>query len=142
MLQAIPKALFSRGFIIRDGAQDVAEIDRSWWAERGMLTANGTTYQVSREGVIFGDFLLETDGAIQVRAVMKMGWFRSSIHFEYAGKRYSLASSGHGAQFLGGLGEKIGTVSRDRIDLPAELPLAVRIFVFWMALFLWSQESD
>jgi hypothetical protein len=150
VLQAIPKAWYSRGFTVLDGTQTIADIDRSWWLERGALMAQGATYRVYREGLIFGPFLLETEEAVLARAALRSGLIgSSSFIIEHAGKQYSLGSDGNKSVFLDSFGEKIGSLSKDRdpelgtkIDLPDELPLVVKVFIFWLALHLWKHESE
>ncbi len=147
MLQAIPKALFSRGFTVVDGAQTVADLERSWWTERGVLTVQGAPFKVYREGMIFGPFLLETEEAVVARAALKTRLFGNAFAIEHAGMQYSLRTKGKGCTLLNGLGEKIGALYSDsgrgtKIDLPDELPLVVRVFVFWLALNLWKLESE
>jgi hypothetical protein len=150
VLQAIPKAWYSQGFTILDGAQTIADIDRSWWSGRGVLTVQGATYKVDREGLISDSFILETEEAVLARAVMKSNLLGgNSFAIEHASKQYSLRFSGNEATLLDALGEKIGALSKNRdpelgakVNLPDELPLVVKIFTFCLALVLWKSESE
>jgi hypothetical protein len=150
VLQAIPKAWYSLGFTVLDGAQTIADIDRSWWFGRGVLTVQGATYKIYREGLIYAALILESEETVLARAVMKPGLLSgSSFSIEHAGKQYSLHSSGNKSTLLDGLGEKIGALAKDRdpelgakVDLPDELPLVVKVFIFSLALILWKSESE
>ena len=46
MLKLIPKSWFSWDFSVTDGASTIAEIDVSWWREKGVLTVHGSTFVV------------------------------------------------------------------------------------------------
>lgn len=149
MLQAIPKALFSRGFTVVDGAQTVADIETAWWGEKGVLTVQGAPCKVYREGMIFGPFLLATEEAVLAQAAIRRRLLSNSIVIDHAEKHYSLRTSGNRCMLLDGLGERIGSLVRNRdrkvgttIDLPEGLPLVVRVFIFWLALKLWDLDSE
>ena len=68
MLKATPKSWFSWNFTVMGGAQPVADIDVSWWREKGLLTVQGTTYKVYREGLMSGAFILESARTVLGRA--------------------------------------------------------------------------
>jgi len=150
MLKAIPKRWFSWNFTVMEGSQPVADIDVSWWREKGLLTIQGTTYKVYREGLMSGAFILESAGAVLARAE-KPSAFRNSFIIEHAGKHYTLCKkSAFRREFLllDGSGE-IGSLSpegiftrRARVDLPEDLPLPVRVFIIWLAVILWKRDSD
>jgi hypothetical protein len=150
MLKAVPKSWFSWDFTVMDESRPVAEIDVSRWREKGLLTVEGATYQVYREGLMSGAFVLESAGSALARAEKPSAFHRSFI-IEHAGKRYTLrARSAFGREFLLLDGAKeIGSLSpegfftrRARANLPELLPLPVRIFILWLAFILWKRESD
>jgi hypothetical protein len=62
MLQAIPKRWLSWDFTVLQGSTRLADIDMSLWREKGALTVQGKTYQVYREGLVSGAFVLESPG--------------------------------------------------------------------------------
>jgi hypothetical protein len=64
MLTAVPKRWFSWDFTVTEESQAVADIDISWWREKGILTVQGVDYRVSREGMMSGDFVLESAGSV------------------------------------------------------------------------------
>ncbi len=150
MLKAIPNHWFSWDFTVMEGSQSVADIDVSSWREKGLLTVQGVTYEVYREGLMSGAFILESAGSVLARAE-KPSAFRRSFIIEHVGRQYTLcATSAFRREFL--LSEdsrEIGSLSpegiftrRTRVDLPEELPLPVKVFIIWLSIILWKRESD
>jgi hypothetical protein len=149
MLTAVPKSWFSWDFRILDGEQTVAEIDLSIWGEKGSLTVERTSYQVHREAWMRGAFVLQANGAVLARAE-KPSAFQRSFDIQHAGKRYRLrAGSVFGRSFvlLDGTRE-LGSVFLEQlfsrracVELPAELPLPLRIFILWLVLLLWRRAK-
>jgi len=150
MLTAIPKHWLSWDFTVLQGSEPVAAIDVSWWRENGELTVAGSRYRVRREGLMSGAFILESAGSVLARAE-KTGVFVRSFAIEHAGRHYQLrARSAFGRKFAFGDGSQVtGSISpvglfahRARADLPAHLPLAVQIFILWLAIILWKRDAD
>jgi hypothetical protein len=150
VLKLVPKHWFSWDFAVRDERGTVADIDISWWRERGVLTVQGASHPVYRQRLMSGDFILESAGSILARA-WKSSAFRRYFNVEHAGKQYTLrAQSAFRRTFVvldGGF--KIGSISPDgiftrraSIDLPEDMPLPVRVFIVWLAVILWKRESD
>jgi hypothetical protein len=130
------------------GSQPVADIDISWWCEKGVLLVLESAYKVYREGVMSGAFVLESEGTILVRAIKPSVFLRSFI-IEHAGKQYTLRSaSGRKCRLLDG-DREVGALfpetiftRRTNVDLPEDLPLPVRIFILWLVIILWKRDSD
>jgi hypothetical protein len=150
MLTAAPKNCFSWDFIVTDGSRSVATIDVSWWREHGTLTVGGVDHHVYREGMLSGDFVLQAAG-VEVARATKPSAFRHVFVVEHAGRRHTLRrASMLGRRMLLLAGDRpIGSLSpqgwftrRAEVDLPSDLPLAVRVFVIWLAVILWKRESD
>ena len=150
MLRIVPKHWFSWGFAVRDGDRHVADIDMAWWRERGVLAVEDRPYEVYREGVMSGAFILASPEGILARAEKPSAFFRSFV-VEHAGRAYTLqARSAFFRSFvlLDGPTE-VGTLTPDgpftrraSADLPEDMPLPVRVFVLWLALLLWKRQSD
>lgn len=128
----------------------VAIVDLSWWRETGGLTIKGSTYRVYREGLMSGSFILESDGSVLARAEKPSAFYRSYL-VEHGGKKFTLeAESAFFRKFiLSEGGQRIGSVYPEHaftrkavIDFPEEIPLAVRIFMFWLVMVLWKRDSD
>jgi hypothetical protein len=64
-------------------------MDLSGWRETGTLTIDGVEHHVYREGRMSGDFVLERDGTVIVRAV-KPSTFSSTLTVRYEGREYTL----------------------------------------------------
>jgi hypothetical protein len=150
MLTAVPKRWFSWDFMVAEDSHAVADIDISWWREKGVLTVKGVDYHVYREGMMSGDFILESAGSVLARA-QKPSAFHRSFEIASEGKRYTLqAESALRRTFVLLEGNrKVGSVSpegiftrRAAVDLPAALPMAVRVFVIWLTVILWKRASD
>lgn len=150
MLQAVPKHWYSWDYTVFDGQHPIAELDVSWWREKGILTIDGIAHRVYREGIMSGAFLLELDSEIVARAE-KPSPLTRRIVMQCGGSTYTLAPRypfGRSFRLVDPAGI-IGTLSprgilsrRMNIDLPAGLPLAVRVFVVWLTVILWKRDSD
>lgn len=150
MLKLIPKNWFSWNFTAFDESHAIADIDISSWREKATLTIQDNEYSVYREGLMSGDFILESAGAELARAE-KPSAFRRCFVMKHAGRSYTLrATSAFTRQFkLFDDVREIGSISRERIfsrratiDLPNDIPLPVKIFITWLAVILWKRESD
>ena len=150
MLRLIPKHWFSWDFSVLDDRGIVAYIDISWWREKGVLTVQGASHPVFRERQMSGDFILESAGSILARA-RKPSAFRRCFNVEHGGRHYTVrAQSAFRRTFVvldGDIG--IGSITPDgiftrraSIDLREDIPLAVRVFIVWLAVILWKRESD
>lgn len=149
MLTAVPRHWFSWDFTLTDGEKPLAEIDSSWWREKGVLTIADKPYRVYREGPL-GAFVLESNGNVLARAE-KPSAFSRRIVLHYSGTRYELKPRHvlsrtfqllKGTAVVGALSPKGLPSRRMDIDLPEELPLAVRVFVVWLTVMLRKRDSD
>jgi hypothetical protein len=150
MLRAIPKRWFSWDFTVIEGSRPVADIDLSWWREKGVLTVDGVTYSVSREGLMSGEFTLESGGSVLARAE-KPSAFRRTFVIRHRDRHYTLkAKSAFRRSFVLLQGDReVGFLTPDglftrsaSVHLPEDLPLAVHVFITWLAIILWKRESD
>lgn len=150
MMTAVPRRWFSWDFTVNDGPRSVATIDVSWWREHGTLTVAGVDHRVYRERMLSGDFILEAAGSVVARA-RKPSAFRRAFAIEHSGRRYSLQAASvlrrrmvllEGDRNVGSLSPQSVFTRRADVDLPPDLPLAVRVFVIWLAVILWKRESD
>ncbi|MCL6548988.1 MAG: hypothetical protein K6T30_08765 [Alicyclobacillus sp.] len=150
VLEAIPKHWFSWDFLVTSSSRPVAEIGISWWREKGELMVEGLPYQVYRERLMSGAFVLSSNGSVLARAE-KPSAFRRSFLLDYMGKCYTLqARSAFGRTFI--LSEdstEIGSIHptglltrRARAVLPGHLPLFFKVFLIWLTLVLWKREAE
>ena len=150
MLTAVPKKWSSWDFTITERSQPVAEIDISWWREKAALTVQGMDYRVYREGMMSGDFVLESSGSVVARA-QKPSAFHRSFVINHQGRRYTLQAESvfrrtflllDGGRKIGSLSPQGAFTRRATADLPPALPLALRVFVIWLAVILWKRAAD
>ena len=150
MLTAVPNRWFSWKFAVMSGSQAVAELNMSLWREKAWLTVQGVDCLAYREGLMSGDFILESAGSTLARA-QKPSAFRRSFIIEHADRQYVLmARSAFRRAFVFREGDReVGSVSpagvftrRALVDLPETLPLHVKVFIIWLTIILWKRESD
>jgi hypothetical protein len=149
MLELIPKSIFSNSFDFHAADGSIIEIGVSQWRDRAHFTLDGIKYSLYREGEWRGDFVLEREGAVFARA-KKRGLLRDTFEIDLAGKPFTLKKKSIiGRRFLVISGEKqVGEVfrkglwsRRTYLDLPKDWPVALQLFVFWLALIIWIREE-
>ena len=87
MLRAVPRNVFSWDFSIQANGAAVAEIDQSWFRERGEFVLDGRRFTVYRESWMGGDFILESDTGVIARAV-KPNAFLRMFEVEHEGRTF------------------------------------------------------
>jgi hypothetical protein len=150
MLRAVPKSWLSSGYRVLEENTAIAILDLSRWREAGLLTISGSTYRVYRKSLMSGLFLLENGGSILARATKPSALYRSFL-VEAGGRQYKLeAESALYRKFiLTQDGNQIGSVypesafsNKAVIELPEEIALSVRLFMFWLVIVLWNRGSE
>lgn len=147
MLHAAPRGMFSNDYVVRSDDGRMAEIDVSSWRERAELTLDGRSYRLERDGT--GAFVLLEGDALVARAE-KPSAFSSRFNL-YSGsdtlvlRRLSMWSRGFGLydgdREIGRIAPAGAFSRRANIELPAEWPLAVHLFVFWLVLVIWIRSA-
>ena len=149
MLEAIPTNLFSKSVRLQQNDELVGEVDLSHWREKARLELPDGTYTLRREGFCSGDYLLERDGSVIARAA-KPSVFKCTFEVELPNRQFTFRKpSIWNRRFTLFDGDRqIGSVyptgmfrRRSNIDLPSDLPLATRIFVYWLALISWKRQN-
>ncbi len=150
MLEAIPTATFSTNFRLEQENQLVGELDPSIWRCKATLELEDGTYNLYRESLLSGDYLLEHNGTIVARA-SKLSVFRDKFAVQVGDRlvelrklRWATRKFGlfDGDTQLGGIYPKGMFSKRANIDLPREWPLANRVFMFWLAFLMWKRDSQ
>ena len=151
MLRAIPNSFFSWKFTIFDEAdRHIAGIDIAWVREAGEVRLEGRKYSIYRERPLGGAFVLEEDGKEVARAEKPSALLRS-FTVRYGGKQYILQAASPVVRtfVLSENGHPIGTIRPEHaltrkalVDLPADMPLPVRIFMVWLVLVLWKRDGE
>lgn len=151
LLELVPLGWFSWDFSVLQNGSPIAKIGfPSSWREKGVLAVGGSSYNVYRERLMSGLFILELNGT-QLAHAEKPSALRSSFTVQHEGKTYILkVESAFRRRFL--LLEndqQIGSISPDGMftrkataDFPDELPLPIKVFLLWLALLLWKRDSE
>ncbi len=145
-----PSHWYSWNFKIKDARQDLANIDMSWWREKGTLSVAGQSYRVYRENLMSGDFILESGDGVLARAA-KPSAVRRAFELSYDGLTYTLrARSAFRRAFVLEQGTReVGSVvpegalrRRAVLTLPEAFPLPVKVFVAWLTVLIWKRDSN
>lgn len=150
MLTATPRSCFSWDYTVSAGDEHLADVDISWWREKGQLVLAGKSYTVYRERPLSGKFILECGGVIVASAEKPSSLTRRMI-VEHAGARHELKPANmfsrkfhlhSGPAIVGTLSARGIFSRRMSVDLPETLPLPVRVFVTWLTIMLWRREAN
>jgi hypothetical protein len=150
MLEAKPKNIFSWDFSIFATGEKMADLDLSWVREKAHFMLDDTAYEIRRNSMVQGTFSLNSGNQV-IASARKGSIFFRSFQVDYAGRALELkAFHAYFRKFV--LFEnnmRIGTISpagwlgrKAFIDLPAELPPAVQLFLFCLVAFLWRRAAD
>jgi hypothetical protein len=151
MLEIEPVRWFSWDFTVDRGGRRVAELDISWWRERGELVIAGATYAVVREGLISSDFRMTASDGRLVASASKPSILRRRFDVVQAGQTVTLQARSAWSRTLDVLidGREVGAITpagawtrRASADLPDSMPLPVQVFLVWLAVLLWKREQD
>ncbi len=153
MLTAVPTSWLSSSYEVRDsGARVVGVMRFSLWAGRGAIAVREpeAELRISRDGVLFGPIVLRgRDGEIARAA--KLSAFSRAFLVEWGGRVFVLRSPNAwfremrltendreiGSAVPGGVFSRLA-----QFDLPEALPLELRLFIAWLALFVWRRWQD
>jgi hypothetical protein len=150
ILGAFPTSIFSTSCRLEQDNTLVGELSISMWREKAQLETEDGTYEFNREALLRGDFLLEKDGKVIARAA-KPSMIENRYEVELPDRqlvlrKLSLLNWRYGL-FDGN--KEIGTIApqpgiftrRSNVDLPADWPLPIRAFLFWLALIMWRRQG-
>ncbi len=149
MLRSIPNHWFTWNCEVLEGNARVASIYFNGWGEAGELIVEGFRYRVYRESPLSGTFILEEDDNSIAWAEKPNPLFRV-FSVNYGGNQYELkAESPFGKTFvlqeyeqlLGSIYPENVFTRRAIVDLPENIPLAVRIFMVWLVMILWRRQQ-
>ena len=150
MLEVIPENIFSTRFRFQQENQLLGKIDNSVWREKARVELKDGTYLLYREGRFSGYFLIEHNGRLVARA-SKPSALRNTFEVEVAGRLLVLRQLSIWKRRFGLFnGDKqIGSIyplrvlSRQaHIDVPGDLPLPIRVFLFWLVFIVWKRQSQ
>ena len=152
MLHVRPVSLLSESYTIsaKKKGRALTTVSIRWFREAGSFSLDGQTFDLGREGWMGGDFFLSIGRRELASADKPSAWHRR-FTVRADGTKYVLqARSAFSRKFdlLRGR-RKVGSIEPTSIwtrgataDLPAELPLELRVFMIWLALLLWKRARD
>jgi hypothetical protein len=154
-LEMIPKNPFSNDFSFRTPDHELVKLDVSQWREVARFKLKQDEFSLYREGEwkgklkLRGPFVLAKNGEVIVRA-QKVSMFRSTFSIDLAGKTCMLKSKSiFSRTFLVLQNDReIGNVRRAHfwsrrtlVDLPADWPVALKVYIFWLVLMMWNRDD-
>jgi hypothetical protein len=149
MLRAVPKYWFSSDFIVKDStSKSVGEVRLSSWRERGAVKIGEMEYAVARQGIL-GDYVFERQGSILARAE-KPNALRNMFIMKHDGKQYVLKRRSfmfrelvlyEGEHEAGRITPEGPFTRRALVQLPEQLPLAMKLFIICLAMLLWRRDQ-
>ncbi|HSR50298.1 MAG TPA: hypothetical protein VLV83_05680, partial [Acidobacteriota bacterium] len=152
-IEAVPRGLIRNGYVLQMQGQPIAELVMSGWREKATFDVGGVPYQLCRQGAVSGDFVLESQGRMLARAT-KPSAFKSRFEIQlldlgglaFTLRKGSLTDSSfrlfRGSQQVGRITREGFLKRRTSIELPEDLPLPSRIFLFWLARLIWDREQS
>jgi hypothetical protein len=149
MLTATPKSWVGWSFEISEDQGGLVDIDQAWFRERGAFCADGVEYKVQREP-FFGRFAL-TGPAGNVTMAYKHSLLTRSFTITAGSESYGLRPLNVLSKDFTLLraGAPVGSIRKRSwfsrtadVDLPQDLPLPVRIFIFWLVLLMWRRAAN
>ena len=149
MIEAVPKHIFSRDFVLHSPDGSLVELDVSNWRDRAEFDLEGVEYRLYREGMVTGDFILERAGVVIARAT-KPSVFRERFELEVSGhsvsmKKLSLWRRGFGVfdgeQLVGSIAPAGLFTRRTIVTMPDDWALALQLFLFWLVLLMWRRNA-
>jgi len=151
MLRAEPTGWFAWNYKILRGDLCFARIDVDWARPRGEVTIDREVYEVAREGLMSGAFVMSRRGQVLASAI-KPSVFQRRFEIDHDGSSYVLESrSSFLRKFvvLGADGREIGAVRPVRllsrkaiVDMPPDMPLELQVFLTWLVLVMWKRQHE
>ena len=149
MLEAVPTDFFSYNFRLQDRNKLLGEVDTAFLRDRGTIELEDGTYELYRERLFGGDYVLEKNGKVVARAT-KPSALQNRFEVEISGRIVVLRRLSFFTRQFGLFeGEtQVGSISpqglfsrRATIDLPADWPLSIRAFLFWLVFLMWKRQN-
>ena len=149
MLEIRKTALFSRDYVAVVKNKVVAELSRNLWRQRGEMDIDGKTFRFQRDGTFKSKFSLMDSDQVLIE-VEQPSTFKSGLVFRYADKEYQMVKKAwysrtfiikHKNKVLGSIERKTVFSSTTLVDLPKDYPLAMAVFIGWIAMVRWDDET-
>ena len=149
MFEIAPKSFLSGTYVTRSPQQEPVELKLGALRERAQFELQGLAYRLYREGGMSGDFVLDRAGTILARA-QKPSAFRDTFVVNLSGRSLELRRAGtfNRRFLLLSDGKEVGVIDpvsawsrAARVDLPADWPFSIMLFVFWLAALMWRRHE-
>lgn len=150
MLRAEPQHWYSWDYTVYADGTPIADLDLALARETAEVSIGEEVCTFARERRLGGAFLLEIDGTPLVEARKPSALYRT-FEVIYYERQYTLrAVSALKRTFvLQQADETLGTIYPDHVfsrkmtvDLPEEMPLALRVFIAWLVILMWKRQAS
>jgi len=148
MLYAVPKSIFSWDFHVYHGNTLLAVIDMAWLVEGGDFQYEEKAYYLKKEGMLSGNFSLESDGRVIAQA--KKTPLVRCFEVENGVHHYSLAAASPFTRnfllrqqegIVGEIAPNHPLTRKCTINLPEDISVPTRLFMFWLVLLMWRRVA-
>jgi len=149
MLTATPTGLLAADFTFGLDGEALGTLRQAKIREKATIELDGVRYTFSNQ-LIGSDFLLEDESRLLAKA--KKRRLRRAFDLTVGTRDLALEVGGTfvkgGRYSLSEDGRKIGELVKKPMirsataRLPDDLPLSVRVWIFWIALMMWRRERS
>jgi hypothetical protein len=145
-LVARPRRWYSSDYRILDGDREIASLRLKIFRDTGVFEVEGKEYQIRVEGFLRGRFELMEGPTVLAKAEKS----RRTFEIRTSGHRMTLKANGllgrswdlHVLTGPVGSIRSLGWLKNSaEADLPDELPLSLRVFLFYLVLVTWRRQA-
>ncbi len=149
MLELRKKSLFSNEYVAEENGNVVAELSRSRWREQGEIKVHGRSLKLKKQGVLRDTFAV-FDGDTVIVEVAQPSSLRSRLTFQFDGRDFEIRDKAwysstllvkSGGSVVGSVRSRGLFFARTIVELPDSLPLALRVFIGWIAIVRWAEDE-
>ncbi len=147
MLHLRKKSLFSNKYIAEEEGIAVAELSLSRWRSQAELTIQARGLKLTKQGILKDSFGLLDGNSVIVKVTQPSGW-RPRFVFHFDERDFEIRHKAwYSSTLLVKSGESVvGSIhprglfaTEANVDLPDSLPLALRVFIGWIAMIRWGE---
>ena len=149
LFEARPQSIFSWDYAIQDQGRIISQLDLSVFRERATFSIQGQDFEIHRQGLMAGSFLLTQHGQTIVDA-QKPSFLTRRFVVNIGNTTYDfrVPSIFSRSMVLYDQRRHVGTISRAGlfsrraiVDLPNEIDPPVQIFLLFLTVILWKRQS-
>jgi hypothetical protein len=147
-------SFLSADYIAEENGVLVAKINRSRWRNGAELTVQERVMRLKRHGFITGTFTLY-DADTPVFEVIQPGAWRASsrLMFTFENNEYEIVNNRSilaTKMLIKSRGSVVGSIKTKgilwstgvKIDMPPSFPIALRVFLGWLAMIRFNETSS